>query len=83
VSRPPRHGWIAFSRPGCTYQIGVVPIRIDILTDLTGLTFADAWAGRLRRPFGPIEVGYIGRDAFIRNKKAGARPKDLMDIEGF
>ena len=72
-----------FSKPGCTYQIGVPPIRIDILTDLTGLTFAEAWDGRLRRRFGPIDVDYIGRDAFIRNKKATGRPKDLVDIEGF
>ena len=31
-----------FSRPGVTYQIGVVPGRIDLLTELTGLTFAEA-----------------------------------------
>ena len=72
-----------FSSPGCTYQIGSVPIRIDILTELTGLTFAEAWAGRLRRSFGPIEVDYLGREAFIQNKKATGRPKDLVYIEGF
>jgi hypothetical protein len=72
-----------FSSPGCTYQIGVVPIRIDILTELTGLDFADAWNGRLRRPFGPIDADFIGREAFIRNKKATGRPRDLVDIEGF
>ena len=72
-----------FSQPGCTYQIGTAPIRIDILTELTALTFADAWAGRVRRPFGPIDVDYIGREAFILNKKATGRPKDLVDIEGF
>ena len=72
-----------FSHPGCTYQIGIVPIRIDILTELTGLNCAEAWAARLRRLFGPIEVDYIGREAFIHNKKASGRPKDLVDIEGF
>jgi hypothetical protein len=69
-------------QPGITYQIGVPPGRIDILTDLTGLTFAEAWADRLRRPFGDLEVDVIGRDAFIRNKRATGRPKDLGDIEG-
>jgi hypothetical protein len=43
-----------FSREGVTYQIGVPPGRIDILTQLTGLTFADAWPGRLRPPFGDV-----------------------------
>jgi hypothetical protein len=70
------------ARPGVTYQIGVPPGRIDILTDLTDLTFADAWPGRLRRPFGEVEVDFIGRDAFIRNKRATGRPKDLVDTEG-
>ena len=71
-----------FSRAGVTFQIGVVPGRIDILTELTGITFAEAWPGRMRRPFGDVDVDFIGRDAFIRNKKATGRAKDLGDIEG-
>jgi hypothetical protein len=71
-----------FSREGVTYQIGVPPGRIDILTQLTGLSFADAWPDRLRRPFGDIDVDFIGRAAFIRNKRAMGRAKDLGDIEG-
>jgi hypothetical protein len=71
-----------FTRPGVVYQIGVVPGRIDILTELTGLTFAEAWPGRMRRPFGEVEVDFIGREAFVRNKRAIGRPRDLGDIEG-
>jgi hypothetical protein len=71
-----------FSREGVTYQIGVPPARIDILTALTGLSFAEAWPDRLRRPFGDIDVDFIGRAAFIRNKRATGRAKDLGDIEG-
>ena len=71
-----------FARPGAVYQIGVPPGRVDILTDLTGLTFAEAWRDRLRHPFGDVEVDFIGRSAFIRNKRATGRPKDLGDIEG-
>jgi hypothetical protein len=71
-----------FSRAGVTYQIGVAPGRIDIVTELTGLTFDEAWPDRLHRPFGEIDVDFIGRDAFIRNKRATGRAKDLGDIEG-
>ncbi len=71
-----------FASPGVTYQIGVPPGRIDILTELTGLTFADAWPGRLRHAFGDVDVDFIGREAFVRNKRATGRPKDLGDIEG-
>ncbi len=71
-----------FAREGITYQIGVPPGRIDILTDLTGLRFTDAWTDRLSRPFGDVTVPFIGRASFIRNKRATGRPKDLGDIEG-
>jgi hypothetical protein len=71
-----------FSSEGVTYQIGVPPGRIDILTELTGISFSEAWADRMRRPFGEIEVDFIGRTSFIRNKRATGRPKDLGDIEG-
>ena len=71
-----------FAHEGVTYQIGVPPGRIDILTDLTGITFHEAWADRVRRAFGHVEVDFIGRTSFIRNKRATGRPKDLGDIEG-
>ena len=71
-----------FRRPGTTYQIGVPPGRIDLLTELTGVRFADAWDDRVRRPFGDIDVDFIGRSSFIRNKRATGRAKDLGDIEG-
>ncbi len=71
-----------FAREGIVYQIGLPPGRIDILTDLTGLRFEDAWAGRVRRAFGDVDVNFIGRAEFIRNKRATGRPKDLGDIEG-
>jgi hypothetical protein len=71
-----------FSREGVTYQIGVAPGRIDILTQLTGLTFTEAWPDRMRRPFGDVDVDFIGRAAFIRNKRATGRAKDLGDIDG-
>ena len=71
-----------FTTAGVTYQIGVAPGRIDILTDLTGLDFDEVWPDRVRKPFGDVTVDFIGRDAFIRNKRATGRAKDLGDIEG-
>jgi hypothetical protein len=71
-----------FARPGVVYQIGVPPGRIDLLTELTGLTFTDAWPGCVRHAFGDVDVDFIGREAFVRNKRATGRPKDLADIDG-
>jgi len=70
-----------FAAPGIVYQIGVPPRRIDLLTELTGLTFADAWSGRLRHRVDDVDVNFIGREAFIANKRATGRARDLSDIE--
>jgi hypothetical protein len=71
-----------FARSGVVFQIGVPPRRIDVLTQLTALEFADAWHSRERGRFGDLAVDFIGREAFIRNKRATGRHKDLGDIEG-
>ena len=70
-----------FSRPGNVFQMGLPPVRIDVLTELTGLTFSEAWSTRTQAAFGPIMADVIGREAFIRNKRATGRAKDLGDIE--
>lgn len=71
-----------FSQPGVVFQIGLAPARIDVLTKLSGLTFDEAWPARHRAPFGPLDVDFIGRADFIKNKRATGRAKDLGDIEG-
>ena len=70
-----------FSRPGIVFQMGLPPMRIDVLTELSGITFSEAWSGRTRAPFGPLMADVIGREAFIKNKRATGRTKDLGDIE--
>jgi hypothetical protein len=70
-----------FSRPGIVFQMGLPPRRIDVLTDVTGLTFAEAWPNRLPGRFGPLAADFIGRDDFIRNKRATGRPRDLGDLD--
>jgi hypothetical protein len=69
------------AQPGVVFQIGVPPRRIDILTELTGLSFHDAWERRVCKPFGEVQVDFIGRDDLIRNKRATGRARDLADIE--
>lgn len=70
-----------FSRPGIVFQMGLPPLRIDVLTELSGLAFGEAWPGRTQAAFGPLSVDVIGREAFIKNKRASGRGKDLGDIE--
>lgn len=70
-----------FSRPGIVFQMGLPPLRIDVLTELSGLTFSEAWSSRTQAPFGPLTVDVIGREAFVKNKRATGRARDLGDIE--
>lgn len=69
------------TRPDLVFQIGLEPARIDILTDIDGVTFEEAWGKRLVTPIDGLEVPIIGRDELIRNKRTLGRTKDLADIE--
>jgi len=62
-------------------QLGFPPVRIDIITSLTGISWEEAWSGKMEGGFGDLVVHYIGRDEFILNKKALGRKKDLADLE--
>jgi hypothetical protein len=68
-----------FARPGSVYQIGLPPRRIDILTQISGVTFDEAWASRVSGEVEGRTIGFIGRDALLKNKEATGRPKDLAD----
>lgn len=63
------------------FQIGVAPNRIDILTDVSGVSFEAAWPRRELISVEGNEVPVIGRDDFIANKRATGRLRDLADIE--
>jgi len=69
-----------FSRPGTVFQIGVPPRRIDILTKLTGLQFAQAWEEHVQGQLGPCQVAFLGKQSLIKNKRALRRPQDLVDL---
>ncbi|HEX9160120.1 MAG TPA: nucleotidyltransferase [Thermoanaerobaculia bacterium] len=70
-----------FAAPGLTYQIGVAPYRIDILTELTALTFDEAWNNRSEADFGGGRYPVIGKREFVVNKRATGRPQDLADAD--
>ncbi len=69
-----------FAQPGRVIQLGMAPNRIDLLTSLTGISFDDAWAGRTESELARIPVAFIGREQYIKNKRATGRPQDLADI---
>jgi hypothetical protein len=66
--------------PGTIIQLGVAPRRIDILTEITGVEFAEAEPDRLMVSIEGIEIPVIGRTHLIQNKKAVGRPQDDADV---
>lgn len=70
--------------PGLVLQYGIPPNRIDLINDIDGLGFDEAWPGRveavLLSDHGEIAVPYLGLDDLIKNKAASGRPKDLDDL---
>ncbi|HXV65052.1 MAG TPA: hypothetical protein VEK15_30435 [Vicinamibacteria bacterium] len=69
-----------FETPGMVYQIGQPPRRIDVLTEISGVSFEEAWATRRTTEIQGRSVAFIGRDELLRNKEATGRPKDLADL---
>ncbi len=70
-----------FESPEKVVQLGVPPVRVDIITSISGVTWEEAATAKEPGRFGDVPVSYIGRQAFIQNKRATGRKKDLADIE--
>ncbi len=62
-------------------QLGFPPVRVDIITSITGVSWEKARSGRVKGQFGDLPVYFIGRDDFIANKRALGRKKDIADLE--
>ena len=70
-----------FEKPDKVVQLGVQPVRIDIITSIIGVSWEEAYAGCEESKYGDIPVKYIGLKEFILNKRAMGRKKDLSDLE--
>ena len=69
------------SRKETIFQIGLPPLRIDIITNIDGVEFEEAWPDRLETLFGGVPALVISRHHLIANKKTAARLQDLADVE--
>lgn len=61
-------------------QIGLAPVRIDLLTSIDGVDFDDAWPQRTEIDIEGTRVFVISRTHLLQNKRASGRPKDLADV---
>lgn len=68
-----------FSEEGYFYQMGLPPMRVDILMGIPGMAFDEAWVHRVVVDFEGLPVLFISRDDLIQIKKASGRPQDMID----
>ena len=62
-------------------RMGLPPVRIEILTSISGVAFEDCYARKHVETVMGIEVNFISLDDLMTNKKAAGRLKDLDDLE--
>ena len=70
-----------FANEGDAYRFGVAPLKVEILTKISGVSFAEALQNSKTFELDGYHVPYIGKAALIANKKSAARYKDLADVE--
>jgi len=83
IGAPLEHDGITaetFTGKQVVYQIGVAPVRIDILTAITGVEFPQAWGKRVEGTFFGVPVHFISLDDLWTNKRALGRASDLKDL---
>jgi hypothetical protein len=70
-----------FAEEGYVYQMGVAPLRVDILMSVPGVNFDDAWERREEVEMAGLTIPFISREDLIASKRAAGRPQDLVDVQ--
>ena len=70
-----------FTKPGNVIQLGYPPLRIDLLTEIDGVTFEACFKNRKEVVIGDLIVNFIGYNDLVKNKKVSGRPRDIDDID--
>ncbi len=70
-----------FLEAGMIIQLGHEPNRIDLLTDLPGVSFAEAYPKRVNIEIDDLSLTFIDKESLIKNKKTAGRTRDLNDVE--
>jgi Nucleotidyl transferase of unknown function (DUF2204) len=68
-----------FTARNVVLQIGIEPSRIDLMTSIDGVQFAEAWKSRTAITIGDLEIDVLSREDLIKNKLATGRKQDELD----
>ncbi len=70
-----------FAEEGFFFQMGVPPVRVDILMGIPGIQFEECWDRRKEVDFEGLKVIFISKQDLIASKRAAGRPQDLIDAD--
>ncbi|HLP45770.1 MAG TPA: nucleotidyl transferase AbiEii/AbiGii toxin family protein [Candidatus Kapabacteria bacterium] len=70
-----------FQKADQIVQLGYPPLRIDIMTSISGVEFENAWENKVEGKYGTVPCFFISSDDLIKNKQASGRPQDIADIK--
>jgi len=70
-----------FSEEGFFFQMGVAPVRVDVLMGIPGIQFEECWNRRVEVDFDGLKVIFISKLDLIASKRAAGRPQDLIDVD--
>ena len=70
-----------FLKEGQVIRMGVPPVRIEIVTSISGVHFEECYTARVVDELDGVEVNLINLDHLKINKQSAGRYKDLDDLE--
>jgi hypothetical protein len=70
-----------FAEEGYFFQMGIPPVRVDIIMGIPGAHFKGCWQRRNEVDFDGLGVCFISKQDLIAAKRASGRPQDLIDVD--
>ncbi|MCD6079819.1 MAG: nucleotidyltransferase [Candidatus Omnitrophica bacterium] len=70
-----------FTNKKLIYQIGVAPVRVDIIMGIPGISFDRAWLNREKSKYAGISINIIGKKELIKSKRRFKREQDILDLK--
>jgi len=70
-----------FTQRDYFYQMGIPPLRVDIMMSIPGVEFEETWKNREVIELDKLEIPFISRSDLIRAKEASGRPQDKIDLD--
>ncbi len=70
-----------FEKPDQVVELGMPPVRIDLITGISGVSWGEATSAGVVADLDGVPVRFISLDHLVANKRAAGRKKDLADLE--